>query len=127
MKQRYDSLDILRGITLLSMIAYHAVWDVVYIAGYNLQWFQSNLAYIWQQSICWTFICLSGFCWSMGNRKLKRGVKVFLAGLLVSIITMIVIPQQRVIFGVLTLLGSSMLLMVLLDKFYVRYQERLDY
>lgn len=117
MKQRYDCLDILRGITLISMVAYHTVWDIVYIADYDLEWFRSDFAYIWQQSICWTFILLSGFCQTLGKRQFRRGVEVFLAGLLVTIITLIVTPQQRIIFGVLTLLGSSMLLMILLDRY----------
>lgn len=120
MKHRYEYLDVIRGITLVSMIFYHGVWDVVYIADYQWEWFRGNIAYVWQQSICWTFILLSGFCWSMGRRKLKRGLLVFSAGALVSIVTVLLIPQQRVVFGVLTLLGVSMLLMIPLDKLFCR-------
>lgn len=120
MKHRYKYLDVIRGITLLSMILYHGVWDMVYIADYPWEWFRTNLAYAWQQSICWTFILLSGFCWSMGRRRLRRGLLVFGAGLLVSAVTILLIPQQRVIFGVLTMLGISMLLMIPLDKLFCR-------
>lgn len=120
MKHRYEYLDVIRGITLLSMMLYHGVWDMVYIADYPWEWFHSCLAYVWQQSICWTFILLSGFCWSMGRRRLRRGLLVFGAGFLVSVVTIILIPQQRVIFGVLTLLGVSMLLMIPLDKLFCR-------
>ncbi len=116
MKQRYECLDVIRGITLLSMILYHGVWDMVYIADYPWEWFYSSLAYVWQQSICWTFILLSGFCWSMGEKRLRRGLQVFGAGLLVSVITILLIPQQRVVFGVLTMLGTGMLLMIPLDR-----------
>ena len=117
---RYEYLDVLRGVTLISMILYHAMGDLVYIAGIKADWFRSEAAYIWQQSICWTFILLAGFCWSMGRRKLKRGCIVFGAGALITLVTVIFLPQQRVIFGVLTLLGTCMLLMILavriLDK-----------
>ncbi len=113
---RYEYLDILRGITLISMIAYHAMWDVVYIAGVNIAWYRSTGAYIWQQSICWTFILLAGFCWSLGRKRVKRGLLVFLGGALISLVTCVLMPNQRVMFGVLTFLGSSMLILIPLEK-----------
>ena len=30
-KQRYEALDSIRGVVLISMILYHACWDLVYI------------------------------------------------------------------------------------------------
>ncbi len=114
--KRYNLLDVIRGITLLSMIAYHGAWDLVYIYGVKWSWYKGMGAYIWQQSICWTFIILSGFCFSLGRRPLKRGLMVFGGGLLVSVVTLIFMPQNRVLFGVLTMTGSAMLLMIPLDK-----------
>ena len=70
---RVAALDALRGLTILSMAAYHACWDLVYIFRMDWGWYRSGAAYLWQQSICWTFILLSGFCWSMGRRPLRRG------------------------------------------------------
>lgn len=116
--KRYDYLDILRGITLISMMLYHTMWDLVYMVGLDIDWYRSEGAYIWQQSICWTFISLAGFCWSLGRRKLKRGLIVFGGGLIITLVTIIVMPNQRVVFGVLTLLGSCMLLMIPLDKIW---------
>lgn len=113
---RYSLLDNLRGLTLISMVMYHTVWDMVYIFENDWDWFKGNQAYIWQQSICWCFILLSGFCWSFGRKKWKRGLTEFGAGALISLVTIIVMPENRVVFGVLTLLGSSMLLMIPLEK-----------
>ena len=56
---RFDGLDTLRGMTLLSMIAYHASWDLVYMFGVHWPWYRSFAAYVWQQSICWSFIAPS--------------------------------------------------------------------
>lgn len=114
--KRYAMLDSLRGLTLISMIAYHTVWDMVYIFDVDWTWYKSDMAYVWQQSICWCFILLSGFCWSFGKVKWKRALTVFLAGTLVSIVTLVAMPEERIIFGVLTCLGTSMLLMIPLDK-----------
>lgn len=114
--RRYYALDGIRGLALLNMITYHAVWDLVYLFDIHLQWYQSEGAYIWQQCICWTFIFLSGFCEPLGKKKLKRGVTVFSLGFLIVVTTLIALPQNRVRFGVLTLIGSCMLLMIPAEK-----------
>ena len=113
---RWEALDALRGLTLVSMIAYHACWDLVYLFGMDWDWYRGTGAYLWQQSICWTFILLSGFCWPMGHKPLRRGLEVFGGGALVTLATVIAMPDSRVLFGVLTLLGSCMLLMMPLDR-----------
>lgn len=116
MGRRFHILDEIRGITLCSMIVYHAVWDLVYMFGRDWAWYRSDLAYIWQQSICWSFILLSGFCFSLGKKKLRRGIVVLGAGMVISLVTELFMPQNRVKFGVLTMLGSSMLIMAIYES-----------
>lgn len=62
------------------------------------------------------FILLSGFCVQLGHHTLRRGAQVFGAGALVTAVTLLFMPEDRVVFGVLTLLGSAMLLTGLLEK-----------
>ncbi|MCD8019497.1 MAG: DUF1624 domain-containing protein [Clostridiales bacterium] len=114
MMQRYETLDELRGLVFISMVLYHGMWDVVYLFGYSVPWYTSDLGYIWQQSICCTFILLSGFCWSLGRKKWKRAMQVFGAGALVSFVTILFTPDSMVIFGVLTFLGTAAILLNLL-------------
>ena len=110
--RRIAALDTLRGLTLVSMIAYHACWDLVYLFRMDWDWYRGTGAYIWQQSICWTFILLSGFCWALGRHPLRRGLTVFACGAAVTAVTMLFMPEEQILFGVLTLIGSSMLLMI---------------
>ena len=112
MKKRYELFDSLRGLVLISMILYHGTWDLVYMFGKEWSWYHGTGAYLWQQSICWSFILLSGFCWSMGKQPLKRGLMVFGGGLIITFVTLLFMPENRVVFGVLTLIGSCMLLMI---------------
>lgn len=114
-KTRLHLIDEYRGFVLINMIAYHAIWDMVYIFGENWQWYKSNIGFYWQQWICWSFILVSGFCWQMGRHPLKRGLLVYGGGVIISLVTMIAMPDSRVMFGILTLLGSSMILMIPLD------------
>lgn len=119
-KIRYHMLDSLRGFVILVMIAYHGAWNMVNLYGMKVDFLKSAGGYILQQAGCWCFILLSGFCWSMGRRPLKRGLVVFAAGLLVTAVTLVVMPKNRIVFGVLTLLGSCMLLMIPFDKWLRR-------
>ena len=115
-KERIQLIDTIRGLVLFSMILYHASWNLVYIYGVSWPWFHSKAAYIWQQSICWTFIFLSGFCFPLAKRHLKSGCLVFSAGIVVTLATLIVMPENRVVFGVLTCIGSCILLAAMGEK-----------
>ncbi len=115
-RTRLAGLDTIRGITLISMILYHGVWDLVHLYDVPWDWYNGTFAYIWQQSICWTFILLSGFCWSLGKHPFRRGLLIFGCGALVSAITLLVMPSSKILFGILTLIGSCVLLMIPLDR-----------
>ena len=108
--ERYHIIDGIRGLTIISMIFYHACWDLVFLAGVNLPGYMDTQGLIWQRSICCSFIIISGFCAGISNRHFKRGIIVFLAGLLVTLVTVIFMPEDRIVFGILTFLGSSMLI-----------------
>ncbi|MFI3142197.1 MAG: heparan-alpha-glucosaminide N-acetyltransferase domain-containing protein [Clostridia bacterium] len=114
--KRYNILDLIRGFCVINMVLYHALWDIVYIFGTEMAWYSGTIGHLWQQCICWTFILLSGFCFNLGKHKLKRGLIVFGWGLVVSLVTLIFMPESPIIFGVLTLIGSAMLLMFAFEK-----------
>ena len=84
---RYRLLDELRGLNLISMMLYHGMWDVVFLFGITQKWYIGRPGFLWQQSICWVFLLLS----------------------------LLFLPEDVVWFGVLTLLGSAMLLTAVLD------------
>lgn len=110
--RRYQVLDTIRGCALVSMLLYHASWDMVYMFGADWPWYRSFAAYVWQQSICWTFILLSGYCWALGRHQLRRGLTVFSCGALITAVTWFLMPGNLVYCGVLTLLGASSLLLI---------------
>lgn len=122
---RLAGLDTIRGITLLSMMLYHTCWDLVFLFGKKIPGYNGLGGYVWQQSICWTFILLAGFCWSLGSHHLKRGLIVFGSGILITFVTSLVMPESRVIFGVLTLIGSCMLLLIPMEKLLLKLRAEI--
>lgn len=122
---RLAGLDTIRGITLLSMMLYHTCWDLVFLFGKKIPGYSGLGGYVWQQSICWTFILLAGFCWSLGSHHLKRGLIVFGSGILITFVTLLVMPESRVIFGVLTLIGSCMLLLIPMEKLLLKVRTEI--
>ena len=116
-KTRLHLLDALRGFLIVNMIGYHGMWNLVYLFGVKAPWYRALPGHIWQQFICWSFILLSGFCWSMSRSHIRRGLMVFGGGAVVSLVTCLLMPENRILFGILTCIGSCMLLMIPLAKF----------
>lgn len=117
-RPHYGLLDTVRGVCILSMVAYHGMYDLVDIFGLPSAWYTGLPGYIWQQSICWTFILLSGICWQLSRHHVKRGLLLVGCGAAISLITWLAMPSQRILYGVLNLLGLSALLLIPLDKLF---------
>lgn len=119
-RERLYLLDGLRGVTLLSMIAYHGMFDLVELYNVPVRWFWKTPGYVWQQSICWTFILLSGFCWNLGRSPLRRGLIVSAGGAVITAVTFLFMPSERILFGILTFTGAAMLVMIPLSRILER-------
>ncbi len=118
MKERLRLIDTLRGLTILSMIAFHACWDMVYFGfGVSAEFMNGKAAYIWQQSICWSFIFIAGFCFSYSRKPVKRGLMALGGGIIITLVTVFLVPDAADIFGVLILIGSSILIAVPVDRY----------
>lgn len=115
-KRRYELIDAYRGLTLLSMIGYHFSYDVFILYGYYPEWLSNPFGYAWQQAICMSFILISGLCASFSRSHWKRGILLNVCGLIITAVTVIFSPSAAVYFGVLNLLGCSLLLLIPVKK-----------
>lgn len=120
MTQRYGLLDTIRGTAIISMVLYHGCYDMVYLFGVSMAWFTSGPSQLWQQSICWTFIFLAGFCWSFHRRPLRSGVKLFFWGLVITGVTLLFRPDELIVFGILSFIGVAAMVMIPLNRFFGR-------
>lgn len=123
---RYEWMDLLKAIMIISVVLYHFAWDLADIAGFESvrTFLGSNLAWYWQQISCGTFIFLSGMCCRFSRNNLKNGARVLAFGIVITVVTWIVELVMNGIgfsgvfiwFGILHFIGSACLLMGLCQK-----------
>ncbi len=123
--KRIHALDTLRGITIVSMVLYHLFYDLVYIFGYNISFYTIERVKPWQISIAVSFFIISGISATLSKRDklLKRGLILTLLGILITLVTVFAIPDEKIIFGVLNGLGASMIILYFSEKFFKKFGE----
>ena len=104
--------DALRGLALLNMLAYHAMYDWVYVFGHESNWYNiwAPGCHVWQQYICWSFILLSGFSFPLAKRPAKNGLIVAGCAAVLTFVTAVFMPSEAIWFGVLHLNAAAVLL-----------------
>jgi len=121
--KRFWEIDLLRGIAVTMMIIFHFLYDLNYFNIYNLILYSGCLL-IYVYLIGTFFFLLIGISLTLSFTKakqsltkkdlkikfLKRGLKIFGLGLLITIITWIYLKEGYVIFGVLHCIGLSIIL-----------------
>ena len=105
-------LDVLRGAALLNMLAYHALYDWVYVFGHASSWYDIGAAgcHVWQQYICWSFILVSGYSFTLARRPWKNGLLVAGCAVVLTVVTVGFMPSESIWFGVLHLNAAAVLL-----------------
>lgn len=117
---RLRLIDTIRGFAFINMVLYHLLWDLVYIYDVNILWYKQRIGHLWQLSICATFIVLSGFCFHLGHRKIKRAFYVIGASVIISGVTFIFMQENKIIFGILWFIGTTMLIMLPLERIMIK-------
>lgn len=117
--RRIGLIDELRGFFILLMVAYHALYDIVFLFGVNVPAYGFITDYV-QPIIAGAFILMSGISCRYSRSNLKRGVRVLLLAMVLTAVTVIFMPEQSIYFGILHFMGTAMLLFVplkpVLDK-----------
>lgn len=121
----YHLIDAIRGFALVNMLLFHFFYDVFIIFGQDTGWYRYPAVRIWQQFICITFLLVSGMSWHFSRNNLKRGIRLNLYGLLITVVTLFFMPSQAVWFGILNCIGCSSLLMIPLHKVFTSLAGRL--
>lgn len=103
-------IDEVRGLSILLMVVYHAFYDLVVIFGVRIPAFSSPFVQALAASFAGLFIFISGTAGHYSRNNVKRGAICFGLGLLLTLGTALVMPDELIVFGILHLLGVCMML-----------------
>lgn len=115
---RFWEIDFLRGVAIIMMLLYHGYFDFIFF----LNCVGDFAMYFFGRAIGILFILLVGISLTLSysrakkegtanfGKYLKRGVKIFSIGLLISAATFILFPEYFIIFGILHFIGISVIL-----------------
>lgn len=106
---RIIEIDIFRGIAILLMIIFHFVFDLAYFYNWPLDYLQ-GFWYYQGKTAAILFMLLSGISSTLSRHPCRRGLTVLGAGLLITAVTYYYDAGIYIRFGILHLLGLSMLL-----------------
>lgn len=107
-KQRVHLIDIIRGMLIIYVVYYHFMYDLNDILGYNIPYLYSRWFSTIRDIMSGSLIFISGISCNFSRNNIKRGTRTILIALMLSIVTLIVIPEQTIVFGILHLLGIMM-------------------
>ena len=107
---RAGILDLLRGISIIYVMLYHLLYDLIFFGGMDLPFFFTG----WWETVHQLFLIVlfgvSGICAGFSRNVLKRGATLFLMGEALTIATAIFMPDDIIVFGVLSCFGTIMLI-----------------
>ena len=121
MRQRYWEIDAFRGIAIIAMVVFHFLFDLNYFRGYSFDLY-SGVFWAIGRFAGVSFLLLVGIglaisYWRTKEKETKlfpkyffRGAKIFSYGLLITLATFLFVPQGTIVFGILHLIGVSVIL-----------------
>lgn len=121
---RFWELDLLRGLAILMMILFHFLYDLDYFDAYDIN-VHSGFWLYFARATATIFLLLVGISLTLSfaratqlqrtgkplyRKYLKRGLKIFSWGVIITVTTWVSVRGGFVVFGILHLIGLSIIL-----------------
>lgn len=113
--RRILEIDFLRAIAIILMVIFHIVYDLNEFVGLDIDYL-SGFWYWEGKTSALMFIFLAGISSGFSKNTVKRGIKVLIFAMVITLVTYIFFREQYIRFGILHLLGTSMIFFPLLKK-----------
>ena len=121
---RFEEIDIIRGLAIIIMIFAHVFWDLNHFGIYSLN---SSIYSIFARVIPFVFFLLVGVSLMISYKKkplssdqekkyykhlIFRGLKIIGFGMVLTLFSLVFVPEKPVYFGVLHCIGLSIVLCI---------------
>ena len=138
-KQRIQIIDAVRGLAIIMMVLYHSLFSLTYIfwdrvsqtpqTAQNIfnflkNAFESSAMGFWLTFFICIFIFIAGVSSRFSRSNLKRGAVIFGFGMLLTVVTVWVLPAISsdldglgIYFGILHFMGIAMMVYALIGKY----------
>ena len=115
-KKRIDAIDAARGLALVLMVIHHFLIDLVNLCGAPMWIFSNPVFDVLHYLFAGLFIFLSGLCCRFSHSNLRRGVICLAIAMGITVVSSLPFIDDPIRFGVLHLLGFSMVFFALTHK-----------
>jgi uncharacterized membrane protein len=127
---RYWEIDLARGIAILMMLIFHTLFDLYYFGVYQVEVYSGFWRYF-AFTTATLFLLIVGISLTISHARVVstksgsqlalkfvyRGAGIFLLGLVVTFFTWLFLPENFIVFGILHLIGISVMLSPLFFRF----------
>lgn len=113
---RVGAFDVVRGFSVLSMVIFHLCYDLKFISGVGLAWFEPPLQDIWRASISWTFLFVAGCMCLHSRSNLKRALQYGAVAVAIWVVTTIAAVDVPISFGIIYCVAACTLVSALLQR-----------
>lgn len=120
MPKRVHLFDAVRGFSVLSMVGFHLCYDLRYIAGLPLPWFQGLFQDFWRASISWTFLLLAGIMSSYSRSNYRRAAKYGALAFAIYAVTSIAAVDDPISFGIIYCMAACTLVSAILESLGIK-------
>lgn len=107
-QQRIWEIDLVRGAAILLMIMFHIIFDLTAYYSYQFNYLSGFWFYI-GKAAAMIFILICGVSSTLGSAPFRHGLLLLGWGLAITVITYLYQPALYIRFGILHLLGVSLL------------------
>jgi len=115
-KSRIWEIDFLRGIAIILMSLFHLLFDLSDFYAFDIDYTAGIVDFIGATSAL-MFITLTGISSSLSRNNLNRSLKILFFAYLITLVTYFYDPNTYINFGILHLIGFSIVLYSFFKRF----------
>lgn len=115
LKSRIIEIDFLRGVAIVLMATFHLVFDLMAYFNVPLNIYSGFWFWVGRLSAI-LFMIISGVTSSLGGRQIRRGLMVLGCALIVTLVSIPMMGENYIRFGILHFFGTVMILKGLYEK-----------